>query len=169
MWEFLQEESSCHLNVLINMLKCLFCRDILLNNDSIRCAYLRPQNNPSDITLEQYPNFELRRRCSFVRLSRAVWSLNGIPLRSYQNCSYKFGNKMAGNRIFEVLVFNISRTPCPGPALDHPSPPPPPLNNTPRSMIVETRKIIVKIIIHLNLKNMHKIYIVNNNMYSSYG
>ena len=57
----LHGESSCHFDVLVNMLKCLFWRDILLKNEFEQCADQSPHGNPSGITHEQYANFKQRK------------------------------------------------------------------------------------------------------------
>ena len=48
-WEFLHEELSCHLGVVIYTLKCVFCRDILLENEFERCVNLSPHDIASSI------------------------------------------------------------------------------------------------------------------------
>ena len=52
---FMHGESSCHLDVLKYMLKCLFCRDILLKTLK-RCADLSPHGNPSAIPCGKWSN-----------------------------------------------------------------------------------------------------------------
>ena len=54
-------KSSCHLVILVNILKYLFCTDILPKNELKQCVDMSAHANPSVIPHEQYNNFEHRK------------------------------------------------------------------------------------------------------------
>ena len=66
--EFLHEEPCC-LDVSIYMLKCVFCWDIVLENEFKRCVYLGPNNHSSRWSLSKFV------------VSKHLWweSLHGEP------------------------------------------------------------------------------------------
>ena len=47
-------EPCCCLDVAIYMLKCLFCRDIVLENEFKRCVYLDTNNHSSRWSLSKF-------------------------------------------------------------------------------------------------------------------